>query len=183
MDEIKTFDEKLGVGILSGKPPTKPQGPRRRPPAYYAGETYGGRNRLSPKANSRPFSNSVRKGPGRPMNYPDVERYPNGALPATRNKHMRRLIRKAFKRHHSTVEKALKLPRAMMAQARLIAKENGKSSRWARRLFERELAIHMPLPNEPTRAQRREYAKRLKKEGKKDAISQLVDKMSSGVKL
>ena len=125
---------------------------------YYAGEIYGRRR----------------------MHYPDVERHANGTIPGVRNKHMRRLIRKAFKRHHSKVEKGLKLPRTMLEQARLIAKENGKSARWARRLFAKELAIHQPMPNDPVRTQRRAYAKRLKKEGKKDAISQLVDKMAAG---
>lgn len=133
-----------------------PAGPRRRAPAFYAGETYGRRD----------------------MHYPDVERYPSGALPSTRNKFARRLIRAAFKRHHSKVERGLKLPRAMLAQAREIARTEKKSKQWARRLFERELAIHEPVfvPKD-LRAVRTEK-RRLKRQGKKDAITQLVDKMA-----
>lgn len=131
-------------------------GPRRRAPMFYAGETYGRRR----------------------VQYPDVERYANGVLPSKRNKIMRRLIRSALKRKFSTVETALKLPRAMLEQARLIAKENGKSSRWARALFAKELAIHQPayVPAD-LRAERAER-RRLKRAGKKDAIAQLVDRMA-----
>lgn len=162
-EKIKTYDETHQVGILSGKPPTVAQGPRRRAPAFYAGETFGRHI----------------------INYPDTERYPNGALPSTRNKIMRRIIRGALKRRFSKVEQGLKLPRAMQAQARELAAEQIKGAekraargRWARRLFTRELAIHQARPGEATRKQRRAYAKLLKKHGQKDAIAQLVDKMA-----
>lgn len=152
-EKIETYDEIKQVGILSGKPcEERPVGPRRRAPVFYAGETYGRRR----------------------MHYPDVERHGNGVVPGVRDKFMRRLIRKAFKVHHSKVEKALKLPRAMFEQARQIAKEEKKSSHWARRLFEKELALHQAAPNKPTRAQRRA----LKRAGVKDAISQLVGAMA-----
>jgi hypothetical protein len=158
-EEIKTFDEKKGVGIASGKPPSETKaGPRRRAPTYYAGEHRA----------------------GRPMLHPDVERYPNGAVAGVRNKFARRLIRNAFGRHFSKVEKGLKLPRAMQEQARLIAKEQRKSSRWARRLFERELAIHDPVyaPNQKELRAMRTAKRKLKRQGKQDAISALVDKMA-----
>lgn len=161
-EKIETYDEKRKVGILSGKPPSDVKfGPRRKAPMYYAGEFYG----------------------RHVIQYPDVERHKNGALPSKRNKHMRRIIRGALKRTFSRVERGLKLPRAMQAQAREIARDEKKSTRWARRLYDQELAIHRTLPNEPSRAQRRGYARKLKREGKQDAISQLVDKMTTGVKL
>lgn len=133
-------------------------GPRRRAPKFYVGETYG-RHKI---------------------NYPDVERYPNGAVPGVRNKHMRRIIRGALKRSFSSVEKARKLPQAMLEQARLIAKENGKSSRFARRLYAQELAIHQTVyaPTKPELRAMRAKNRKLKREGKKDAISQLVDRMA-----
>jgi hypothetical protein len=158
-EKIETYDEQKRVGILSGKPcEDRPVGPRRRAPMYYAGETYG-RHRVQ---------------------YPDVERYPNGALPGIRNKLMRRLIRKALKRKFSTVETARKLPQAMLEQARLIAKENGKSARFARRLYAQELAIHQTVyaPTKPELRAMRAKNRKLKREGKKDAISQLVDRMA-----
>lgn len=157
-EKIETFDEKRGVGIASGKPPSDVKfGPRRKAPMYYAGETYG----------------------RHVINYPDVERNVNGSLPSKRNKFARRIIRGALKRRFSSVERGLKLPRAMQAQAREIAKENHKSTRWAKRLYQQELAIHRTVPNTPTRSQ----ARALKRAGKTDAISQLVDRMTTGVKL
>ncbi len=147
MREIKSIEP----GPLSGKPPTEIQGPRRRAPMYYAGETLGQRK----------------------INYPDVERHANGAMPGIRDKAARRLIRGALKRRFSKVEKALELPRAMQAQAREIANDEGKSTRWARRLFEQELEIHQPVYVPATRT-----ALRANKRAAKDAIAQLVDKMA-----
>lgn len=168
-EKIETYDAKRRVGILSGKPPLEVKaGPRRRAPQWYAGETYGKRRmgRTWPKTR------------GRSIQYPDVERYANGVVPATRNKHMRRLIRGALKRKFSRVESGLKLPRAMLEQARLIAKEQGKSARWARRLFKKELAIHQPVyvPSQKELRALRTAKRKLKR--KQDAISQLVDKMA-----
>lgn len=151
-------------------PPSEPEpapvaGPSRRAPMFYAGERYAGRR----------------------MQYPDVQRYPDSYVPAlrgkpvsARNKFMRRLIRKAFKTHHSSVDKALKLPRAMLEQARLIAKEEGKSSRFARRFFERELALHdtVYVPSSQELRSIRTQKRKDKRAGKKDAIAQLVEKMS-----
>lgn len=169
--KIETFDEKRGVGILSGKPPLEVKaGPRRRAPMYYAGETYGRRRIGRTGAKTR----------GRAIQYPDVERYPNGALASKRDKAARRLIRGALKRKFSKVETALKLPRAMLAQARLIAKENGKSPKWGRQLYEKELAIHDPVyaPSQTELRALRTAKRKLKRQGKQDAISMLVDKMA-----
>ncbi len=169
-EKIETFDEKRGVGILSGKPPTKWQGPRRRPPRYYAGETYG----------KRRLGRTRAKMLGRLINYPDVERHANGSLPAIRDKPARRLIRGALKRHYSKVEKSLKLPRAMLAQARLIAREEKKSAKWAKRLYARELTIHETVfaPSGKELRKIRTAKRKLKREGKKDAITQLVERMT-----
>lgn len=157
-EKIETFDEKNQVGILSGRHPTAPQGPRRQAPKYYVGETYG-RHRIQ---------------------YPDVERYPNRALPGARNKVARRMIRAALKRRFSSVEQALKLPRAMKAQAREVARDEKKSTRWARRLYDRELAIHQEVyvPSQKELRAMRTKARKDKRAGKQDVISQLVDKMS-----
>ncbi len=135
-------------------------GPRRRAPMFYAGEMMGVGNRR------------------RRINYPDVERYANGAVPGRRNKIARRIIRGALKRKFSSVERARKLPQAMLEQARLIARENGKSAKWAKQLYAKELAIHQDVyvPSD-LRAVRTEK-RRLKRVGKKDAISQLVDRMA-----
>jgi hypothetical protein len=166
-EKIETFDEKRKVGILSGKPPSEePIGPRRRAPMYYAGQTYGRRR----------IGRTGGKTQGREILYPDVERYANGAVPGKRDKLARRVIRGALKRSFSSVERALKLPRAMKEQARLIAKEQGKSSQWALRLFDRELAIHETV-YAPSKKELRAM-RTAKRKGKKDAISQLVDKMT-----
>lgn len=178
-EKIETFDAKKGVGILSGQPPSsRALGPYRKAPLYYAGETYGRRH----------------------IQYPDVVRYPNGALPSTRNKAARRVIRAALKRKFSKVETALVLPRAMKMQARELASErtekiadyhNGNRStyfastsgdtRFARRLYAQELAIHEPVyaPSSKELRAMRTAKRKLKRQGKPyDAISSLVDKMA-----
>ena len=119
---------------------------------YYAGETYGRRK----------------------VNYPDVERHPNGTMPGKRDKAARRIIRAAFKRKFSRVERGLALPRAMKAQASELARDEGKSTRWARRLFDKELAIHQTVYVPATRT-----ALRANKRAAKDAITALVDRMST----
>lgn len=139
-------------------------GPRRRASRYWAGETYGGHI----------------------IQYPDVERRPNGTVPSIRDKAARRLLRGAYKRKFSRVESALGLPRAMQAQAREIIsdeyaeKSPSARSRRARRLFAQELAIHQPgwVPSQKqTRAIRTEKRRR-KRAGKVDAIGALVDRMT-----
>lgn len=137
-EKIDTFDDKRGVGIASGKPPTAPQGPRRHAPRYYAGETYGKRR--------------IGRGPktrGRSIQHRDVERYENGSVVGIRDKAARRLIRGALKRKFSSVERGLRLPRAMHAQAsEMTTKQEqwkGKGSRAAKRLLAAELALHMPV--------------------------------------
>lgn len=133
-------------------------GPRRRAPMYYAGETYG----------------------RRPIQYPDVERDARGRVSGIRDKAARRIIRAALKRKFSKVERGLALSRAMLAQAREIARGEKKGSRWARKLFAKELAIHQSVyapDHKQLRAIRTEKRK-LKREGKKDAIAQLVDRMT-----
>lgn len=114
------------------------------------------------------------------MNYPDVERYGNGAIAGIRDKPARRLIRAAFGRHFSKVERGLRLPRAMLAQAREVARDEKKSRRWARNLFEKELTIHTPVyaPNQKELRAMRTAKRKLKRQGKKDAITQLVEKMA-----
>lgn len=156
------------VGPLSGRPPTEPQGPRRRAPVYYAGETIG-RNRI---------------------NYPDVERYANGAIAGIRDKQARRLIRSKLIRRGKDLESGLQLARAMKAQAiEVVRDEHKKKSRaakqrMAKRLFAQELAIHQPVyvpTKKQIRAARTENRKRARKglpplTSINDAISQLVDR-------
>lgn len=162
------MDEKPETGVNPVEEMKPVSGPRRRAPMFYAGETYG---HVRASGGEKTFRR-------RQVQYPDVERNANGSVPGIRNKFMRRLIRGALKRKFSTVESARKLPQAMLEQARLIAKENGKSSRWARQLFAKELAIHRVayVPSD-LRAERTKKRK-LKREGKKDAIAQLVDRMT-----
>lgn len=179
------YDEKNKVGILSGKPPTERQGPLRRAPTWYAGETFGerriGAGRRHRTRQGQYVSGQSYKTAGRPVQYPDVVRNKNGSLPSKRNKVARRIIRGALKRKFSSVERELKLPRAMQMQAREIARENKKSTRWAQRLYEQELSIHTPVfvPSKPAlRAMRTARRKAARAGVVKDAISQLVDKMA-----
>lgn len=142
-------------------------GPRRRAPRYYIGETYGAKR----------------------AQHHDVERNKNGSLPGIRNKAARRVIRTAFKRRNSSIERALQLPRAMKAQAREVIsdehydKSPTAQSKKARRLFEAELAIHKPVcvPTGPELRAMRTEARKAKRAGKltgaNDAIDQLVDRM------
>lgn len=135
--------------------PAPVQGPRRKAPEFYIGD-----GRLK----------------GRPINHPDVERKANGQVVGKRDKAARRMLRKALKKSRSTTEHALEQPRAMQAQAAEVMREEGRrGGRAGRRLFERMLDIHQPRPNELTRAQRRSMQKALRKAGKKDAITELVD--------
>lgn len=136
--------------------------PRRRAPEFYAGETFGRQKAKTPSGRTVRVPRSVQ--------YPDVERHANGAVPSKRNKLMRRMIRKALKKRFSKVEQARKLPQAMLEQARVIAEENGRGSRFARRLYEKELAIHQPV-FVPERAEDR----RDNRDEQKDAIAQLVE--------
>lgn len=179
MDETKTAHD---VGPLSGKEPTDWQGPRRRAPAYYAGEHVGKYR----------------------MQYPDVVRHRNGTLPGLRNKLARRLIRKVFKARavksvrSPRVNEGLVRVREMRRQARDLASDrttkiedhhNGNRSarfastsgdtRWAQRLFEKELAIHQPVycPDKKTIRAMRTQKRKDKRAGKLDAIGQLVDRM------
>lgn len=138
------------------------QGPARKAPEFYAGETYG--------------PNTIQ--------YPDVERYPNGALPSKRNKFARRIIRSAFKARFSSLTKPLRLARGLRAQAYEVAKDDqpktAKRGRWARRLLAKELAIHQPVyaPSGPELRKMRTQRRKELRAGKKDAISQLVDAMA-----
>jgi hypothetical protein len=154
---IETYDEKNRVGILSGKPcERRPVGPRRRAPMFYAGETFGYHT----------------------INYPDVERNADGSVPGIRNKVARRIIRGALKRKFSRVEQMRKLPQAMLEQARLIAKENGKSARFARRLYAKELAIHQTVYVPADLRAERRLKRAQKRAGQTDAIAKLVDRMT-----
>lgn len=137
-------------------------GPRRKAPTFYAGEFYGHRMML----------------------YPDVERYANGAVAGMRNKAARRMIRKAFGQHFSRVEKGLKLVRAMKAQAVEVIndehydKSRTAQARMARRLLAQELAIHQAVYVPENLRALRTARRKLKREGKQDAISQLVERMA-----
>lgn len=114
--------------------PVPTSGPLRAAPTYYIGETYG-RHIL------------VRA---------DVARYQNGIVAGIRNKLARRVLRGAVGRSEGGVNAGLRLARALMVQAREVAKEAGKSSRFARRLYEKELALHQPARQPKTRAERRQ---------------------------
>lgn len=134
-------------------------GPRRRAPDFYAGETYG----------------------LHVIQYPDVERWPNGALPSKRNKFARRLIRNALKRKFSRVETARKLIQGMTLQAYEIARDEKSSGRYARRLLAKELKIHQTVyaPDSKTlRKIRTEKRARLRRGEPADVISALVNKMA-----
>jgi hypothetical protein len=156
----ETYDAVRGVGILSGMPPNEVcLGPLRRAPAFYAGKTYKGQK----------------------IQNHDAERYRSGAIVGTRNKAARRLIRKALKRRYAKTERAPQLARDMQAQAAEVAKAEGKSNRWARRLYEKELAIHQPV-YAPTKKELRKMRTQKRKDaraGKVDAIGQLVDAMAA----
>lgn len=152
-------------------------GPARKAPAFYAGETYGTVKVKTP-------SGATGRVPRR-IQYPDVERHPNGALPATRNKFARRLIRKGLKETFSSVTKSLRLARGLRVQAYDASKDDqpkgAKRGRWARRLLAKELAIHTPVyvpTQKELRAMRTTKRFRARKGEKGDAISQLVDRMS-----
>lgn len=135
------------------------QGPRRKAPVLYAGETY-----------SR-----------HAVQYPDVARYPNGALPSIKCKPMRRIIRGALKRRFSSLTKTLRLAQGMRAQAYELASEEKRSGRWARRLLAKELAIHQPVyaPTKPELRAMRTKIRAAKRKGTHvDAISALADQMS-----
>jgi hypothetical protein len=137
-------------------------GPQRKAPHYYIGEHVG-------------KYRTVRL---------DVERNKNGSLGGIRNKAARRIIRAAFKDSHSSFTKGLKLARAMQDQARELARTEKKSTRWARRLYDKELSIHQPVyaPSHKELRAMRTAARKAKRKGLSngvvnDAISQLVDKM------
>ena len=135
-------------------------GPLRRAPAFYAGETYG-----------RYI-----------VQYQDVERYPNGALPSKRNKLARRIIRGALKNSFSRTTKPLRLAQGMRAQAYDATREEkgSKRGRAARRLLAAELAIHQPVyvPSQKELRAMRTQKRKDKRAGKQDAIGQLVDAMA-----
>lgn len=138
-------------------------GPARPAPVHYAGETFG------PHV----------------VQYPDVERYPNGALPAKRNKSMRRMIRAALKRTYSSTTKSLRLAQGLIAQAYEAARDEKprKSGRWARRLLAKELAIHKAVyaPDQKTlRKIRTAKRARIRKGLAADPIAALVNKMADG---
>jgi hypothetical protein len=72
----------------------------------------------------------------------------------------------------------------MQDQARELARTEKKSTRWARRLYDKELAIHQPVyaPSHKELRAIRTAARKAQREGRAagvvdDAISQLVDKM------
>lgn len=141
---------------MSNNDSTPVLGPRRKAPAFYAGETYGRRI----------------------VQYPDVERHPNGALPSRRDKPARRLIRGALKKRFSSLTKSLRLAQGLKAQAYEAARDSDRSGRWARRLLARELTIHQTVyvPAD-LRAERTAKRKRLRAGLTGDAISELVDRM------
>ena len=177
------MNEDKNIGPLSGLPPTEVQGPRRKAPGYYIGETVGGR--LRPKG-TRGAQHDQMKFGGNRVNYPDVERYPNGAIAGKRNKAARRIIRKAFMKAGSRVEKNIRLSRAMKAQAREIVhddhedKSRTAQSRRARRLYEAELALHQTVyvPDSKELRKMRTARRKQKREGRKDAIAKLVDALN-----
>lgn len=184
MDEkkdLEVFDDKNGVGIRSQRPPTAPQGTRRKAPLYYAGETLGDRLRGPLQKNS---TNRVHKAiiGGRSINYPDVQRYDNGAVPGIRDKHARRMIRKAITRVHSRVEVSIHKARELKNEALAQAREEKKSTRWGLRVLAQELALHQPLDvpsgkeiramRTEARKKQRAYRKEQKRIAKIEAMSQ-----------
>lgn len=146
--------------------PDPVQGPRRKSPPYYIGESYGRYRTV----------------------HADVERNPNGSLPGVRNKAARRLIRKAFGKNHSLVETRIRNARALKAQAVEVISEDkqyrGRSrhakAKIAKKLLAMELAIHTPVyaPDKKTLRKMRTEARRAKRRGEVDAITALADKYS-----
>jgi len=139
-------------------------GPRRKAPVVYIGEHVGKYRTM----------------------HQDVERNANGSLSGIRNKISRRIIRAAFKRSHSRVEVQIANARALKTQAFEVARENKKSTRWARRLVDKELTIHQPVyaPDQKALRTMRTAARKAKRRGEAkpidDAISAVVDRMSTG---
>lgn len=146
------------VGPLSGRPPTAIQGPRRRAPRYYAGEIYGRHH----------------------VNHLDVERNADGSVPGIRDKSARRIIRKAFGRSFSRVEKRINFAREMKAQALEVARDEKKSTRWGLRLLAKELAIHQTVycPDKKTIRAMRTAKRKLTRKGQKDFITQALEKLA-----
>lgn len=153
-------------GPLSNLPPTDLQGPKRRAPRYYIGETCGRFRTV----------------------FPDTERNPNGSLPGIRDKGARRVVRAAFKRSHSRVESGLANARALRAQAFEVARDNKKSTRFARRLLDKEMAIHQPVyaPDQKTLRKMRTQARKEKRQKVSGptrpidvAIDAVVDRMNA----
>ena len=114
---------------MSNEEKTEVQGPRRKAPPYYIGETYRG-YRTAP---------------------PDVERYKNGAMVGKRNKAARRLIRKTFGRQVSSIEKKILKARDVRLEVERLA----TNSHEARRYFKKTLALHQPLPPFVSRSEAR----------------------------
>lgn len=151
----------FGMSEVDPFNPPRPSGPRRRAPRYYIGE-HVGEWRTVP---------------------PDIERYENGSLPGKRDKAARRVIRAAFVKSKSRVERAVRRTRALKAQAVETARDGGRTKpaqrRFAQRLFAAELAIHQTVyvPDKKTRRTMRTRARKDKRAGKPDAIGALVDRM------
>lgn len=118
------------VGPLSGKPATERQGPLRRQPMYYAGQTMGKRKRTK----------NGKRG-GRPLVHADTERKADGTY-GIKNKAARRMIREKQRKHHSKVERGVKFAQAIHAEARTLS----NNSHDAKRIYDQELAFHQPVP-------------------------------------
>ena len=156
------------TGPLSVREPTAPQGPRRRAPHYYVGETCGtkrGKGSYGRGTGTMRRTRSVAQvRHTRYVNYPDVQRYPNGALPGIRNKLARRRIRGALMRANSTIEARVRRAR----QLRLSIPSY--NSHEARRLFEKTLSLHMPTPSYDSRALRTAFRKAKRAAAKEKGI-------------
>lgn len=152
--------------IAPEEEPAPPSGPRRKAPTYYAGEVIGvGRYNIR-------------------INHPDVERWPNGALVGTKHdKLARRRIRARLKERYSSIEAAIKKAR----QLRLKFVEMADNMKEARRLHDRTLALHQPLPDVDSRALRTAFRERKRalankrgvhvRELEADVVSELGDKV------
>lgn len=148
-------------------------GPFRKAPHYYVGETVGRHT----------------------VNYPDVERNPNGTIAGIRDKAARRQIRglmmRSFSRIDSRIRKGRQLGQKMLDYAEGVIEEKKLSKkglrRRAKKLLAKALSLHKPVEQVDSRALRTAFRKRKREVAKErgihvreleaSVVKQLADKM------
>jgi len=150
-EKPEPFAGQAGVGPRSGQKPTSIQGPRRKSPDFYIGETFG--------------VNGKGSAGGRAMTTrPDVERLPNGKLPSRHDKIARRIIRAAFKRSYSRVEQHVMKARDVVREVEGLADNSHEKQRYVAKT----LALHVPqltrMSRSEARAENRKFLMQMKRE-------------------